>query len=353
MLANDVDHDHLRRLAALRPEGGAKVLSIYIDRDPESFASPRALTSEAHSALDEAARLVEAAGLEHDAHVAARADVERLREALLEVDDDENELLDPDLDLKGARGLALFACGPADLLEVLKLPASVDTRVVLDDSPAIEPLVRACAGRERIAVAVVDREHARIFLGTEDAVEEIEDPAAHKAHNQPRDVDAQSLFKSVSDDLLTLLERPGFDVLAVDVRDELRGAFEDELHPYLRERLAGEVRVDISSATADEVRRVAAALLEERRDRHVGELLGRLREGLGRGERAAAGLDEVRSALEQRRVEALIYEATRDFAGLEDLVDAAVVQDAEVLTVDPTEHPELGPHEGIAAVLRF
>src|SRR3954469_9634638 len=120
MLANDADQGRLRRLAELHPDGGAQVLSVYIDRDPETFASPRALTSEAHSALDQAGRLVDEAGLDHDALVAARADVERLRELLVESTDDDREVLDPDLDLKGARALALFACGPADLLEVLK-----------------------------------------------------------------------------------------------------------------------------------------------------------------------------------------------------------------------------------------
>jgi peptide chain release factor subunit 1 len=352
MLVNDVDHDRLRRLADLHPEG-AKVLSLYLDRDPETFASPRALVTEAHSLLDEAARKVEDAGLDHDALVAARADVERLRETLLASPDGARDTLNPDLDLKGARALALFACGPADLLEVLKLPAPVDTRAVLDDSPCIEPLVRASAGRERIAVAIVDRETARIFHGTADAIEEVEDATASKAHAQVRPEDAHALFKAVSDDLLDLLQGRGFDLLVLDAREELRGEVESALHPYVRERLAGEVRLDISSATPDEVRRAAAKVLEERRERHVGELLARLREGLGRGERAAAGLEDVRSALEQRRVEALIYEATRELPRLDDLVDAAVLQDAEVLTVDPAEHPELGPHEGIGAVLRF
>src|SRR3954468_4710290 len=353
MLANDVDQDRLRRLADLHPGGGAPVLSLYLDRDPETFASPRALTTEAHSVLDEAARLVEAAELDHDALVAARADVERLREALLDVTADEDEQLSDDLDLKGARGLALFACQAADLFEILKLPAPVETRAVLDDSPCIEPLVRASAGRERIAVAVVDGERARIFHGTGDALEELEEAEAPRVHNEVRPEDSGALFKAVSDDLLDLLQGRGFDVLALHARGELRGAVEGALHPYLRERLGGELSVDISSATTDDVRRAAAELLEQRRDRHAGELLARLREGLGRGERAAAGLDEVRSALEQRRVEALIYEATRELPKLDDLVDAAVLQDAEVLTVDPAEHPELGPHGGIAAVLRF
>ena len=121
----------------------------------------------------------------------------------------------------------------------------------------------------------------------------------------------------------------------------------------MRERLGGEVRLDLRAATADEVRAAVGQVLEERRERHVTERLERLREGLGRGERAAAGVADVRAALEQRRVEALIYEATRELPRLDDMVEAAVLQDAEVLAVDPAEHPELGPHEGVGAVLRF
>ena len=354
MLANDVDQDRLRRLAELRPDGGATVICRYLDRDPQTYASPRALATEANSVLDEAARRVEEAGLDHDALAAARADVERLREALLEVTPDEDEVLDPDLDLKGARGLALFACGPAGLFEVLKLPARVDTKVVVDSSPHITPLVQAGGGRERIVVAIVDRERSRIFHGTADTLEEIDRTEADRAHNKLRESDELEHFKALSETLLGLLQDGrGFDLLVLAARDDVRGAVEDALHPYVRERLAADLSLDISSASADDVRRAASALLEERRERHAGELLARLREGLGRGERAAAGLDDVREALEQRRVEALIFEATRELDRLDDLVDAAVLQDAEVISVDPDAHPELGPHEGIGAVLRF
>src|SRR3954453_14533618 len=151
-MVNDVDPARLRRLAELRG-AGAQVLSIYIDRDPQSFASPRALQSEAHSAVDEASRRIEEADLDHDALVAARANVERVRELLLEVDPDERETIDPDLDLKGARGLAIFACRPAGLFEVLKLPAPVPTAVWLDDEPHLAPLFATASGHERIAVA--------------------------------------------------------------------------------------------------------------------------------------------------------------------------------------------------------
>src|SRR3954468_806720 len=218
-MVNDVDPARLRRLAEMRG-AGAKVLSIYIDRDPQSFASPRALQSEAHSALDEAARRIEDADLDHEALVAARADVERVRELLLEVDPDERETIDPDLDLKGARGLAIFAGGPADLLEVLKLPAPAPTAVWVDDEPHLEPLFATTSGHERVAVALVDSETARIFYGTADALGEITDDQASRRHREVRDSDVERHLSSVSDDLLAIERTRGFDVLLSGAREE-------------------------------------------------------------------------------------------------------------------------------------
>src|SRR3954471_21389415 len=100
-MVNDVDPVRLRRLAAFKPSG-SRVLSIYLDLDPTEFATGEGRSSEITSALDAAARMIDEAGLDHDARVAARADVERVRETL---DED-------GLDAKGAQALALFACGP-------------------------------------------------------------------------------------------------------------------------------------------------------------------------------------------------------------------------------------------------
>jgi stalled ribosome rescue protein Dom34 len=85
----------------------------------------------------------------------------------------------------------------------------------------------------------------------------------------------------------------------------------------------------------------------------VAENLDRLRTELGRKGRAVAGAEDVLRALEERRVEVLLYERNGRTLGsdvIERAVEAAVAQDAEVLTV---EAPDLGPLGGIAAVLRF
>jgi len=381
MLVNDLDAARLRRLAALKPDEG-RVLSLYLDLDPTTFATAAARKTEITSALDAAARIVDETQLDHDARAAARADVERARA----------ELADNGLDAKGAHAIVLFACGPAELFEVLKLPRPIATHVTLDDSPWIEPLLGMVRG-PRLAVALVDRHEFRMFHGTEAALEELDadaedfrepDDAAHpsRRHKSATEQEAVYHYKAAAHALLALLKLRGYDALVLDVRGEERGAILEQLHPYVRERLVGEIDCVIQAVTVDEVRQAAARVLAERREGRVRDALGTLKERIGRGERAAAGLADVLAALNERRVETLLYERGRPLAGLvcpadgflasegdscpvdgtplerrENIVgeagEAAVLQDADILELDGHDHPDLGPHGGIAAILRF
>jgi hypothetical protein len=145
MQTNQLSPDTLRRFAELRPEEG-KVVSIYLNLDPSEFASGQARSTAINSVLDEAGR----AAREEDPSV--REDVDRVREAFKE------------MDFQGAHGIAVFACGAEDLLEVIKLPRPVDNAVVVDESPYIEPLVEL-QSEARYGVVLVNRQTARIFRG--------------------------------------------------------------------------------------------------------------------------------------------------------------------------------------------
>ena len=114
MAAQSTTRGRLRRLAELRPERG-RVLSIFFNLDPSEFATPPARATEINSVVTAAAHKVEEAdGLEHDERAALRADVERVREVLQGSDVASN----------GTHGLAVYACGPADLLEIVRLAPS-------------------------------------------------------------------------------------------------------------------------------------------------------------------------------------------------------------------------------------
>src|SRR3954467_14253963 len=151
MQTNQLSPDPLRRLAELRPSDG-KVISIYLNLDPTEFASAQARATAINSLLDEAGRAA------REEKPSVREDVERIRDAF------------KNLDFQGAHGVAIFASGAEDLLEIIKLPRTVDNTVVIDEAPYVEPLVEVQA-RARYGVVLVNRQTARIFRGSRDRLD--------------------------------------------------------------------------------------------------------------------------------------------------------------------------------------
>jgi peptide chain release factor subunit 1 len=349
---DDLDHDRLRRLAALRPTAG-KVLSVYVDLDPASFGTQAARAVQIGSLLDEADRRTRDGGLERAAHVALREDVDRVRDYLR----------GDDFSAKGAHAIAIFACGVAGVFEVLRLPHAVPPAVVVDDAPWLDPLVGR--RRRRRCLALVSRRALRVLLdGAGGELREVADVVddVHGRHDQggwsqaryQRSIeeDVREHLERAAATLFELHRREPFDVLAVGAAQELWPELERELHPYLRERTLGRFDVEVEHAGPEDALAAAQPLLDEDERRHVDELLARLHAGLANGERAVAGVEQVLAALSERRVEALIYSddlAERD--ALDAAIADAILQSAEVLAL--RDRPELGPHGGIAALLRF
>lgn len=379
MAANPIDSGRLRRLADAHPARG-RVLSVFLDLDPSSFATVPARASAITSVLDDAQRKVkECADLDHDEQVWLQADVERVRAEL--------QAGHPAAD--GARGLAVFACQPADLLEVVPLRRPVASRVVVERSACLEPLVGQADG-ERWVVALVNRRCARIFQGMGDAVEEtdrIEDQV-HQQHDQggwsqtryQRSVekDKDDHLVHVADVLFGVYKRRGVDRLLIGSPQELAGDVEAHLHAYLRERIAGRLHLDVENSGVDDVRAAVAAERERVETRREREALDRLVQGVGRGTRGAGGLAEVLAALDEARVDTLLLDARFHAAGLRDretgllyaeedappgrplerlddivepAIEMALEQSAVVLRV--SRHEDLGPLGGIGAVLRY
>ena len=379
MAVTTITRSRLRSLADVHPERG-RVLSVFLNLDPSEFATPKARSSAVTSVMTDAAhRVDEADGLDHEEREALRQDIERVRETLTSSDIAGN----------GTRAVAVYACGEVDLLEVVRLPRPVDFAVVLDRSPYLEPLV-ADADEEQWAVLLANRRNARIFLGDGGGFEEtdrIEDDV-HSQHDQGGWSQARyqrGVEKEKDDHLVHAAEvafsrykDPGFDCLLLGAPDELVNDLKQKLHPYLRERIAGRLQLDVENSSLDDVRRAAGAAMEEWRRRTEREALDRLVEGVGRGGRGAAGLAAVLQALNEARVEILlIADGFRSPGGrdpetgmlhpgdqgpdggalehceniVELAVEKAIEQSAKVLKV--LHHDDLGPLGGIGAVLRY
>jgi peptide chain release factor subunit 1 len=382
MLANDLSRERLRRLSDTHRPGDAKVLSLFLNLDPREFATPPARLTEIRSVLDRASRMERAdRSLTHQQRLSLRADLERA----------EAELAGDGADLKGAHGLAVFAASAGGLFEILKLPEPVEHDPVIDDAPCIEPL-SALGVPQRWCVLLANRRVARLLCGAGDALEEVElvEDRVHGRHDQggwsqPRyqrsiDEEAADHLRHTAEVVFARLRDDLPAGLLLGAPEELAGALEHQLHPYLRERVAGRLDLDVEHTTPEEVRRAAAPRIEaaarEAQDRAVAELPEALAHG-----RAAVGLEAVLDVLHQQRVRAVLVDAgfaapgvacpvcgwlgagdweacpadgtptrRRDdvvAAGLERAMDQAA--DVHVLA----DRPELAAHGRVAALLRF
>src|SRR5215213_8340602 len=250
MAANTITRDRLRALADVKPDRG-RVLSVFLNLDPTQFATPAARSTAITSVLTEAAHRVDSAdGLDHEEREALKADVDRVREALSAGDIAQN----------GTRAVAVYACGPAGLLEVVALKRPVDSGVVLERTPHVEPLI-ADADSERWCVVLANRRSARLFVGDGGGLEEtdrVEDDV-HRQHDQggwsqaryQRGVEKEKddHLQRTADAAFALYKRRGFDRLLVGAPEELVGDLESRLHSYLTDRLAGRVTCDVENST--------------------------------------------------------------------------------------------------------
>ena len=63
----------------------------------------------------------------------------------------------------GGRGVAIFSCAPRDLWEAYRLPEVDRDELTFGPVPHVAPLLDIVDDYERYAVALVDKERARLF----------------------------------------------------------------------------------------------------------------------------------------------------------------------------------------------
>ena len=351
------------------------MLSVFLNLDPTEFATPPARSSAITSVMTAAAHKIESKEeLSHDERIALKDDVERVR----------NVLAGSDLATNGTRGVAIYACKELDVLEVLKLRRPIDSKVVLDRTPFIEPLVLQGTD-EQWMVLLSNRRATRIFVGPGDELEEtdriVDD--IHSKHDQGgwSQLNYQrSIEKDVSDHIgraaelaFEIYKKRALDRVLIGAPEELLGELKSKLHPYLRERIAGKLGVDTENASLDDVRAEASRAMEAHARKSEREALDRLVEAVGRAGRrrghrggarrpqsgtggdAADRRELPRQRAPQRRGRPAAAEDAEPGEPVDDIVEPAIEkaieQSASPLVV--RDHDDLQPLGGIGAVLRF
>lgn len=221
-------------------------------------------------------------------------------------------------DRSHVRGVALFACSEIDLFEVVELPVGVRNQLTMNQAPSVGQLEVVCQQSEKIAVLAADKQHARVFVfrfgelvehseRTDDLGRDYDKVGEHDrgTPDHHREEMAHAHLRAAAELLWTVFRDEGFDHLVLAVPDHLESEVEQDLHPYLQERLRGRLGLSPKATTAE----VRAAVVEaERRIEAEREasLVAELREQSGAGSRGVVGLEATLGALADRRIDRLL-----------------------------------------------
>lgn len=295
----DITEDTVRELAAFRGEA-APVTTCYLDVDGRRYHRHAEYEKELDCLLRDARRRANGTPSVH-------RDLQRIE-----------DFVKGGLDRSRTRGLAIFACSEHDLWRVVTLPKPVRNQLVINDGPAVAQLEAVVEQFERFGVLLVDKQRARMFVFEMDELIE----CTESFDELPRDYDergdrdqgdvshhvgalATRHLKAAAALAFQVFQQHGYEHLCIGAPDELMGAIESTLHPYLRQRLCGPIGV-VPNASMEDVRQAVVAV-EERQERvKEAALVERLRETAGAGRRGVAGLAGVLAALNEHRVETLL-----------------------------------------------
>ena len=377
-----VSWERLRELAGFRAEHGCAI-SLYVGFDPSSTPTiPDAMTK-INSLLDEAQKSGAATRREltHDQKRGLQADFERLR-----------RWLTTEFTRNGTNGVAIFSAGLDNFWSVVTVASVLPDKVQVGPDFYLTPLVPLLGQGDGALVVVVGREKGVILRLRESRLEELQDLTEEQPgrHDQggwsqarfQRHIDelADKHLRAVAEELDRHVRAGTADRIVIVCPEETKGEFEDMLTHEARKAVVGWAAGEQYAAPA-ELLAIAEPWLEQARVAKETAALARWQEEAGRNGRAASGWDQTLEAASDGRIDLLLFAqgaqkiayqcpqcgrasmsngaCPLDGTAMEQRDDAADVAVHQTLAHGGSalalarERRELGPVEGIAALLRF
>jgi peptide chain release factor subunit 1 len=371
--------NRLRELAKFRSDSECAI-SIYVDLDPADTPTPTAADTRVNALLSDASKRVDAKRerLSHQEREGLERDLGRIR-----------DFYDNEFERDGAHGFAVFVAG--DYWSTVTLPDPVPDVVDLGRGFNIGPLASHVGRGDGALVAFVGRERGQLYRLAGGRLREVvdrteEQPGRHdqggwsqgRYQRHIENLVAEHLKEVASelDQVVRNLEGPKVVVVG---SDETRAEFIETLPHEVKSALVGETEAE-AHVDANGLLEVVEPLLEESRVADEHAAIEKWHERAGKGWRAASGWAETLPAASDGRVELLLYEEgankpahecskcgraqleggecpldgtplePRQF-GFDLAVHQTLLHGGSLLAV--RHHGDLGPVEGIAALLRF
>src|SRR5258705_415432 len=352
----------VERLARV-PPGAYHVVSCYLKLEPRDKTRGKYLIK-IKNRIREALVALERQDLERALRTQVAADLERVQSYFREP-----------TRLPPARGIALFACGPLDLFDVLPLPHVHRSRLAVAPVPMVRELVALEEEFGTILVAACDRTSARFFEVTAYDVVELPSLAAeatrpgkfhgerqakrgnmlaggfgeHNYHMRIRE-ERQRHYAQVADRIFSVhTQRPVAGLVVAGIGVDA-AALLPHLHTYLHDLVLGVVRLNPKRVTAPEVREAALSLREERERAWERAHAEAGREGVGTGW-GLDGIDPTLKALQPGQVRTLLADGQDEDLRTDDAIEEALAQRVQVDVVYDERARRVV--DGLAGLLRF
>jgi peptide subunit release factor 1 (eRF1) len=301
--------EEIREIVDFAPEGFL-VTSFYVNTDGAEFQSETLLNTSFDSIVHtaESKRKEIEGDLSHEGRESIRADLEKIRAFFCD-----------QFDRTDTNGLAMFSCSAQDFWEVIQMPEKVDSRVEFGPRPYLSPIAAFLSHNKPTAVLLTDKQHARIFTMKAGEVREWTDFEDFVPQRSTQGGWSQMRYQRRSDEwkkhhldraadlTFKLLQHYPFQwlILGTEVQDE--ADLKQDLHPYLKDRLIGQIHVRIDAGPGEIVEQ-ARTVREQAESRYIDDLIGRIQEYAGAGGRGTIGIGNTIQALNEQKIHILLVQ---------------------------------------------
>lgn len=344
-MATDI-HKLLTRLTRLRTDDH-RIVTCYLKVEPRDRTRGKYLIK-LKNRIREVEGALELIGLPRSVREEVSADLRRIHD----------QLRDPKR-LPATQGLAIFACGPLKLFELVGLPSVHRSRLAVERTALVRELTSVEDEVGHLVTAVVDRTAARIFETTAFGTEELTSLRAdstrggryrgdrqdapgqgeHTYNNRIRE-EKQRHYAAVAERLFDVHRKGPVHGVVLAGPGKEAGAVAAFLHPYIADRLLGVVSLNPKDVTPTLVHQAALATRSEYELEAERSITTGLAETLGTGW-AVDGFDDTLRALGRGQVRTLLVDADAQAMGFRSGTTGRLALTERELRADGDVHPVL------------
>lgn len=222
-----------------------------------------------------------------------------------------------DWTIKG-RGLAIFACAPLRLWEVVNLDVPVPSTVEVDTTPRTKPLLQVLDEHPRFMLVVVQRDHASLYRAHQRQMdkEAVIDSPVHRWHKQEgqkvghaqRHIQSQvnEHLKKVVTDLENLYAIEPYDRLVIGATESTASELIRMLPDPVAQRVVGTFTIDFKHETEESILQKANQVVVEHERQSEQELVARIMDEARSGGQGVLGVDATLPTILAGRVQTLV-----------------------------------------------